>query len=382
MLAPSAAERWLHCPRSVHFTRGMQDTPSTYAEAGTLAHAIGELMLRKKYTEPGMSTRTYNSRMKKLKQAELYDPSMDKALEAYVDLVDRVVLGYPAKPHVALERALDLSSWAPESFGTADCIVVGGGVLHVIDYKNGQGVPVEAEGNPQLRLYGLGALREYGWLYPIDRVVLHICQSNLGNITQEEVTAQELTAWGQEIQPIARFAFEGKGAFQAGDWCRFCLARKVCRTRAEAQLAMEGISGRDPMVEADTLSPEEIGNALTRGRNLARWLKDVEAYAMQACLEGKDIPGWKVVEGRSNRAFADVEKAFEAALQAGVDRAMLYKETPETLTGLEKAMKKAEFEKVFGPYVVKPPGKPALAPTTDSRPPYTGKPSAQDDFAN
>lgn len=377
LLAPSAASQWLHCPPSIRFSSGMHEGTSSYAEEGTLAHAMGELYLRQKYIDPGMTKRSLTAAVNKLKKSEHYADDMDGAVETYVDLVNQVVLSYPAKPHVALEMQLDLSEWAPESFGTADCVVIGGDTLHVIDYKHGKGVPVSAEGNPQIRLYSLGACRKYSMIYPIRRVVMHICQPRIGNLSEETLTIEELLAWGESIKPTAQQAFNGEGEFCPGDWCRWCLAKGVCRPRAFHQLALEEQAQKS---QTNVLTPAEIGDVLLRGANLAAWLKDLEAYALGVCLDGGDIPGWKAVEGRSNRKFTDTDAAFKAAIAAGVDEDLLYERRPITLTETEKLLKK-DFVTILGTYVIKPPGNPTLVPESDNREAITGHPTAQEDFA-
>lgn len=378
LLSASSADRWLHCPRSVRFSDGMAEATSPYAEEGTLAHAMGETYLRQKYVDPGMTKRSLTMAINKLKKSEHYAQDMDSAVEAYVDLVDRTVLSFPTKPYVALEIQLDLSEWAPESFGTSDCVVIGGDTLHVIDYKHGKGVQVEAKDNPQIRLYALGAYRRYGMLYNIRQVVMHICQPRLGNMPAEKQSIEELLAWGESIKPTARDAFEGKGDFCAGDWCRWCLAKGVCRHRAFAQLALEEQARK---AQADTLTPAEIGDALLRGANLAAWLKDLQDYALGVCLDGGEIPGWKAVEGRSIRKFVDTDEAFKAAIAAGVDEALLYKRQPITLTETEKLLKKKDFDTILGSYVIKPPGAPTLVKEKDARPAIDGRPTAREDFA-
>lgn len=377
LLSASAADRWLHCPPSARLTADMPDTGSPYAAEGTLAHAIAELYLRKRYTA-AMGPKKYATALKKLQASEFYNPDMDKALAEYYDLVERTVLAYPKTPHVALELRLDLTDWVPESFGTGDCIIVGGNALHIIDYKHGQGVPVSAEDNPQMMLYALGAIKHYGMFYDIQQVGMTICQPRVDNIWTCAKTVADLQAWGESIKPTAQTAFDGKGDFTAGEWCRFCKARASCRARHNQHTALEDFGGVLPPL----LTPDEVGDALTRGRTLAAWLKDLEDYALGACLAGKDIPGWKAVEGRSTRQFTDSDAAFAAAISAGVAETMLFERKPLTLTAVEKLLGKKDFASILGQHVIMPPGKPTLALASDNRQAITGKPSALDDFAN
>jgi len=375
ILSASAAERWLNCPPSARLTEHLPDTASSYAAAGTLAHAIGELYLRKRFTAT-IGPKAYAAKLKKLQASEHYSPDMDRALAEYYDLVERMYLSYSKTPHVALELKLDLTSWVPEGFGTADCVIVGGNALHVIDYKNGRGVPVDAEANPQMLLYALGAMKHYEMLYDIQHVTMTICQPNIDNTWSYSRTAADLRAWGESIKAIAQTAFDGGGEYAAGDWCRFCKVRTTCRKRAEQNLALEDFGKTEPWA----LSPTEVGDAITRGQNLAAWLKDVEEYALGACLDGQEIPGWKAVAGRALRQWDDPEAAFSAAIESGIDEAMLYKREPLTLASVEKMMGKSQFATILGKHVNTPPGKPTLAPANDKRKAITNRPTAQEDF--
>lgn len=109
-----------------------------------------------------------------------------------------------------------------------------------------------------------------------------------------------------------------------------------------------------------------------------QWYTDLQAYATEALLAGKEIPGWKVVEGRSNRAFKDTDAAIQTLISAGYDEALVYDRKPKTLSELEKMLGKKTFADILSDQVVKPLGKPTLAPESDKREPYS---TAATDFA-
>lgn len=282
-----------------------------------------------------MTTRTYNSRLKKLKEDSLYQPEMDRFTDEYVEYVKEIAFSMPAAPTMMVEKRLDYSAYAPEGFGTGDCVMLQGTELHIVDFKYGKGVPVKAEGNPQLALYALGALAEYGFIYPVEKIVLHIVQPRISNIDRWETTVEEITAWGGWVKERAELAYKGEGEFHEGTWCDscFCKIAGTCRHRAEKHLQlMETAMGKDNLVtDYSTLSDEEIGAILKKAQFLASWVKKLESYAQNRLLEGGQIPGWKLVEGRSNRTFTDTEAAFGAIVEAGYDRALLYEEKPITL---------------------------------------------------
>lgn len=380
LLSASGAHKWIHCPPSARLEETMPETSSDYAEEGRLAHAIGELKLRKHFTP--MGPKKFNVELKELQSSKYYTAEMDEHTTAYLEFVQGVVHSFLAPPHVAIERRLDFSHVAPEGFGTGDCIVIGSGILHIIDLKYGKGVPVSAEDNPQMMLYALGALEAYAMLYPVTEVRMSIVQPRLGDPSTWSVSVQTLREWAESIaSPAAQLAFEGKGEYCPGDWCRFCRAKAKCRMRNETYTgtvtALEAFVGARPPL----ITNGELGEILRRAAPIAAWVKDLEEYALAAILNGETVPGWKAVEGRSNREFADVDAAFKALMEAGYEEALLYKREPITLTAVESLTGKPKFAKLLGPFIIKPPGKPKLADETDKREAIKQTPTAAEAFA-
>lgn len=386
LLSASSSQKWLHCPPSARLEASLPDNASEAAAAGTLAHAIGELKLRKLFVEKGMSSRTYNSRMKKLTKDPLYDPGMERSTDAYVDYIKEIAYGFHAEPMIALEQQVDYSAWAPEGFGTSDCILIQGTDLHIADYKNGKGVPVSAYDNPQMKLYALGALAAYGLLYPVTDITLHIVQPNLNNFSSWSLTKDELMAWGESIRPAAQLAFEGKGDFCQGEWCDkgFCRAAALCRKRMEENMSLMDTAA-DPVSGKPVLPPlitdEDVGRIMKKAVFLASWVKKLERYAFDTLLSGKSIPGWKLVEGRSNRVITDPGKAAAALTKAGYEEPLIYKPRELLAIGeLEKLIEADDFKACVDPAITKPPGKPTLVPEDDRRPAMTLKTTAAEAF--
>lgn len=399
-LNASAAHRWLNCTAAPHFEKQFPSSTSSYAEEGTLAHSICELYARKRFTPMGV--RKFNNALKKLKEQPLYAEEMLHTAQVYVDILDeKAMASYKATPYVTQEVKVDYSDYVPEGFGTCDCVMIGGDTLRIFDYKHGKGVPVSAEGNPQMRLYALGALKMFGPVYgdAIKKVITAIIQPRLSEEpSEEELTVDELRAWGDSIKPLAQEAFTGPGTFCPGEHCRFCRGKVQCRARADHHTAFEDFKGCVPIgrvePEKQALSPEaravlglppvltdaEIGELLIRGQSLVKWYNDLEAYATENLLAGKPVPGWKLVEGKSNRAFKDVDAAVQAVTAAGYDEALCYVRKPLTLTGFEELLGKKKFAEVLtaAGHVIKPPGKPTLAPESDKREAYS---TAAADFA-
>lgn len=382
VLSASSAHRWLNCPGSARLAGQFPNQTSPYAEAGRVAHAIAELKARKYFLEP-MSTRTYNVQLKKLQADPSYDKGMEENTDTYLEVLKETALAFEKAPFVALETRVDFSDYAPEGFGTADCIMIGAGTIVVIDYKNGAGVPVEAEENPQMKLYALGALQVFAPIYgdSIQRAVLKIVQPNAGGTKTWETTVKALKDWAADtVMPVAHMAYEGQGGFNAGDWCRFCPAKAQCSARARQMLEPEPMVGAKPLLSVAPgetskkapalLSDAEVGDVLRRAQTLAAWVEDLKEYALSAALAGREITGFKVVEGRGSREWNDQDAAFQTLQQRGVAEALLWERKPCSVAGLEKALGKKVFAEAAEGLVIKKPGKPALVPDSDKRPAY------------
>lgn len=359
LLTASGSKRWLSCPPSARLEATFAEKETIAAAEGTAAHSLAEYKLKRKlhyYCKRPVS--------------EYEDAAMDQHTDDYAAYVMGIIADMEQagmNPMVFIEERLDLSPWVPESFGTADCIVVGDDILHIIDLKYGAGVPVEAEGNSQMMLYALGALHKFGFLYDVKTVAMTIYQPRRENISTAFVDVELLMEWAENfVKPKAQMAFAGEGDFLPGDWCMFCKAADRCRARAEAnlQVAREEF-GLPPM-----LTDEEVESLLPRLPGMVKWANELLAYATEAAIShGKQWDGFKVVEGRSIRKYADEEAVAEAAQGAGYKD--IFKKTLINLTEMERLMGKKKFQELLGAYIIKPPGKPTLVPVSDRRPAIT-----------
>lgn len=363
LLSASSAHRWLHCTAAPRLEAKFPDTASPFAAEGTLAHAICELKLLKYCTT--MSQRTYAARLAKLKEDPLYQPEMDGYTDDYIDRIKQVALSYDSVPHIVPERKVSLEKYIPQGFGTADCLLIHGTDLHIFDFKYGKGVVVDAVDNPQMRLYALGALDAYRLIYHIETVRTHIIQPRIANYSDEDIKVDDLDAWGQKVAARAAVAFGNTGTFAPGEWCKFCRAKAQCRARCEHYATLSEYAKTHPDPRLITLA--DLGKYLAQARELESWAKDLQEYALSSCLAGKEVPGWKAVEGRGSRTFTDQEAAFKVLMDHGITEAVLYERVPLTLAQAEKVVGKKEFSAIVGEYVVKNPGKPTLAPESDKR---------------
>lgn len=398
-LSASSSSRWLNCTAAPRFEDNFPDETSEYAEEGTLAHQFSEIAAQ--YNFNLITKRKKNSQIKKLQKEPLYKDEMLTTSEFYAQYLFDKSLTFAQKPYVALEVRVDFSDYVPEGFGTCDCIMIGGDTLHITDYKHGKGVPVSAEGNSQMRLYALGALKKYFLIFgaSIKKVSMAIVQPRITeDVSEETLTVEQLIEWGNWVKPIAEKAYYGMGEFHSGSWCRFCKGRAVCKARAENYTALEDfkdfdiegkLSEADVLVREDAiclgaevpgvLSDAEIGDLLIRGAELVQWYGDLKSYALGAILDGKEIPGWKAVEGKSDRAFTDENAAIQKLKDSGYEEEKLYKPKEAlSLSNLEKLVGKKKFAELVGELITKPHGKPTLVPEKDNRAAYS---PASVDFA-
>lgn len=365
VLSASSSERWLNCPPSARLCEAYEDKGSDYAAEGTDAHALCEFRLKQALGIPADDP---------IENLSWYNEEMEDCAAGYAAYVSELLETAKqtcADPVVMIEQRVDFSRWVKEGFGTADCIVIADGVLNIVDYKHGKGVEVSAVDNPQMMLYALGALEIFDGIYDIDSVRMTIYQPRKSNISVYEMDKADLYEWANsELTQKAQLAYEGQGSFSCGEWCRFCKAKAECRERAEANLALARYEFQTPALLAD----EEIAGILDKVDALTAWAADVKEYALRQAVSGTAFPGWKLVEGRSNRKYTS-EAAVAAAVEgAGFDP---YERKVLGVTAMQKMLGKTRFEELLAPYIEKPQGKPTLVRSSDKRSEWN---TAKNDF--
>lgn len=355
LLSASSAHRWLNCTPSALLEAGKPDKDSTASLEGTAAHALAEWKLAEMLGR-GPGPRPQST----------YDTGeMDEHTTAYVTHVNQLLDDHEGPARVFIEQRLDYSKYAPDGYGTGDCVIVSDGLLDIVDFKYGQGVLVEAEQNPQLKLYALGALEAFQDIYRVDRVRATIFQPRRDNTVRVEYSRSELVEWGERtVKPAAALAAKGKGEFKAGPWCQFCKLAPTCRARAEENLKLARLEFKP----GPELSDEEVAQVLRQLPDLTKWAAEVEKYATQAAVsQGKQWEGMKLVAGRSVRKYADENQVIQAARDAGYKDGDIFEQKLITLTRMEKLVGKKQFTQIFDGLVVKPEGKPTLVPMSDRR---------------
>lgn len=380
LLSASGAHRWLHCTPSALLEDQFPDTTSEAAREGTLAHELAELKVRNYFYTVDFGKRKLTNAINRLKKEEIWQDEMMGYTDDYLDYIRSTALAMEKAPYVAIEKKVDFSAYVPGGFGTADCILIGGGTIHVIDFKYGKSPDgrVDAEGNPQLALYALGAYESYKFLYPISTIKMTIVQPRLSDgISEWECPLEELLAFGKYVKERAALAIKGEGDFVPGPKiCKYCRARGKCRARAEENVKLAFAVGKKPPL----ISNAEMGQFLLQGQDVAKWLSDLKDIALKECLAGKDVPGWKAVEGRKSRDWTDMDLAFETLKSNGINEAILWERKPLTLAQVEKAVGKKDFADMAGGFVIWKPGSPALVVESDKRPAFTNKVTAAEAF--
>ncbi|MFY9282842.1 MAG: DUF2800 domain-containing protein [Miniphocaeibacter sp.] len=365
LLSPSSSHRWLNCPPSLRLSQQYENTSSSYAAEGTEAHALCEYKLRStlgiKARDPTANLIYYNEEME-----ECTSDYATYILELLEDAKNTC-----SDPLILIEQKVDYSKYAEGGFGTGDCVIVSDDNLHIIDYKHGQGILVEAYENSQLKLYALGALELFDCLYDIDTVSMTVYQPRRSNISTFTIPKEELYKWANEVlKPTAKLAYDGKGEFKCGDWCVFCKIKHECRYRSEYNLELAKYEFQLP----PTLEDDDIEEILSKVDGLVSWASDIKDYALQASLRGKQWKDFKLVEGRSNRKYINEDAVVEIVKSHGYDP---YEHKIRGITAMEKALGKSRFSELLSQLLEKPKGKPTLVPESDKRPAIN---TAADDF--
>lgn len=367
-LSASSSPRWIVCPPSAKFNATETDTVSAYAAQGTDAHTLCEYKVLKslgrKIRDPTEDL-TY------------FDKEMADCTDSYQQYVSEQII--QAKEHckdpiVLVEQRLDFSKWVPQGFGTGDCVIVSDDVLTIIDFKYGIGVLVEAERNPQLMCYALGALQLFDGIYDINKIAMSIFQPRREHISTYEITKEDLLEWADTVlAPAAQLAAKGEGEFKAGEHCRFCKVKATCRKRAEYNLELARYDFEMP----SNLEDNEIEAILSKADELTAWCSDVKEYALQEAINGKQWKDWKAVEGRSNRKYTDETAVADKVKNAGYDP---FEHKVMGITAMTKLLGRAKFEELLGGLIEKPKGRPTLVPMSDKRPAITKAAEAAEDF--
>ena len=365
LLSASSAHRWLECPPSAVANEAYPDQDTTFVHEGTLAHEVAECMARHGYYDhKGAKTGV--------------TVEMVECAKEYADYIEEQKQSNDAIVH--LEQRVDFSPWVPDGFGTCDCIIIQDETLTIIDYKFGQGVMVSAADNPQMKLYALGAMNDYGIAMDIKQVELHIFQPRLNNISTDRLTVEELMEWAEKtVKPTAERAIQGKGKYAPGEHCRFCQHGGKCR--ALTKLCTEYLDTHGLRVALPVLAPHEVADVLRMEPMVTLWLKKVKEQAMSTLMSGGELPGYKLVEGRLGiRKWSNDQAVLDLLKGAGYRAEEITETKILSPAQMDKAIGKKKATELLDAYIDRAPGAPTIAPITDKRPAYDRLAEAQSDF--
>lgn len=367
LLSASSCHRWLQCPPSALRCANAPDQSSEYARQGTAAH---ELCQYKVEHALGRNARDPTEEL------DYFDEEMDRCSDQYCSFVMEQIeeaKKHCSDPAVFVEQRLDFSRWVPEGFGTGDCVIVADDLLQIIDYKHGLGIVVNAEMNPQMMCYALGAVEMFDGIYDIETIRMTIFQPRRDNISTFEISKADLLKWADEVlAPAAKLAYKGEGEYKAGDHCQFCAVKATCRKRAEYNLDLAKYDFQMP----PDLSDEEIDMVLLKADELVFWANDIKEYALQQALSGTEYPDFKVVAGRSVTKYTDENAVAETVKKLGYEP---YEQKLLGITAMKSLLGRKQFDEALGSLTYKPPGKPTLVPKSDKRPALE---TARTDFEN
>lgn len=381
VLSPSGASRWLNCTPSARLEQQFPDSSGEAAKEGSLAHELGEAILKHHY---GLSLpMEFNNALLEIEKSKYYNAEMQDHAENYAAFVIETFEAAKAITKDAvlqIEAQLNLTDYVPEGFGTGDAVIIADGTMNIIDLKYGKGVNVSCENNKQMMLYALGGLRDFDFMYSIDTVCMTIYQPRMDNISTFEMSVNDLQAWAENtLKPLAKLAFEGLGDFKVGDHCRFCRAKAVCKANANENLEL----AKYDFAESILLNDTEVADILSRASAFKAWITSVEDMALTEAVEkGKNWPGYKLVEGRSNRVYSDEDKVATALVREGFNEDQIYTKKILGITAMEKTITKKVFESVLDELIIKPAGKPTLVIESDKRSAWNSAESAKNDFSN
>ena len=364
LLSASSAHRWLECPPSAVANEAYPNQDTVFTNEGTLAHEVAEFMVRNGYYS-------------KDNAKEGVTVEMVHCAKEYADYIEEQKKSNDAI--VLLEQRVDFSPWVPNGFGTCDCIIINGDILSIIDYKFGQGVSVSAEDNPQMKLYALGAMNDYGIALDVKKIELHIFQPRLNNISTYNLTVEELMEWAEKtVKPVAEQAVLGKGKYAPGEHCRFCQHGGKCR--ALTKMCTEYLDTHGLRVALPVLAPHEVADVLRMEPIISLWLKKVKDQALTTLMDGGEVPGYKVVAGRGSRSWADDLEVTKILKASGYKDEDITKTTLLSVAQLELAIGKKNVAELVGGHILVNTGSPTIAPITDKRPVYDKVAEAQKDF--
>lgn len=377
--SPSSFSRRINCPGSANMEKDLPNKSSPYAAEGTAAHELAEMCLLKDHEPAEYFGEEIVIDKDGSVQRFTVNQDMIDAVKTHVDYCRGLLADEDL-----VEEKFELPFLGKDEKGTSDYTGLTPEILHVVDYKHGRGVPVEAIGNIQGLCYGLGAARRFqkeDWKTLRITIVQPRAYHEDGPIRSWDVPREELADY------IVNFAFYAKrtqdphAPLNVGDWCRFCKAKPICPQQAIFAQETAEMDFEDPTskpVPVNFLTDEQIADlVLNKIKLIEQWCQSVKDYAQSRAEEGSPPPGTKLVATRAVRIFSDKDAA-EQALSARYGE-KVYNKKFMSAPQVEKAIGKKEFAE-FADMVDKVSTGVTLVPESDKR--ESVRMSAEEEFAS
>ena len=391
-LSPSSAARWMTCPGSVVMCRDLPDDSSWYADEGTDAHELAAMCLEG-LDEEAQDPRSYIGR--RMHRGTVVSDEMVEAVGRYANYVLDVVSA--TEGQLLVEQRLPISqiTGEAEAHGTADAVIFAGDELIVCDLKYGRGVVVSAEDNPQLQIYALAALDEFGLVGDFTRVRMVIHQPRLHAVSEWAQSVEDLEKFRELVRLSADSVRTAQDEAPSESWrtaflmpttegCKFCRARGTCGALRDHVLSVVADDFADvsqplaPQLASSTerLSPSDdavLANCLSAVDLVENWCKAVRAEVEARLLAGAAVPGYKLVAGkRGARAWSDAAAAEEALKAMRIKHDQMYDYRVISPTSAEKLAKSGDIGPRQWPklqaLIAQTEGRPSVAPASDKRP--------------
>ena len=365
LLSASGAKRWLTCTPSARLEATLpeqkrQPGAFDFSQEGTTAHSLAEVKLRYHFGQ--IDYEEYQREIETIKSTPYFNEDFEANVDNYV-LYVRSQIGEGDTP--LFEQRVDFSDWIPDGFGTADVIILSKHSIRVIDLKFGKGVPVNAQDNPQLRLYALGAYAKFKEEWPdIKEVSYTIHQPRLDSISTDGTTIIKLVDWANYyIKPKAKKAWAGAGEFLPGEHCQFCKAKAQCRARSDFNTELTRLEFRNPPL----LDEDEISLVLSKAQDLRTWVNDVEEHAVNRAVDSNIIPpGFKLTTSITHRRYVDQALAATVLEDKGLDKEVIWEKPKlKTIAAIKKLVPKSPIEAWLGDLIARPEGQPKLVRIKD-----------------
>jgi hypothetical protein len=322
----STAKRVIACPGSVALSATMPPKPSSkYADEGTLLHDAIAQVLGKDVSPESLLGMTYQDQ---LLTQELIDNKIHVALDLLGVVDPNLEMEY------AVETEVNFGDFLPDVFGSCDLLGRIGNKAIVLDWKFGDGVAVGVEENEQLLFYAAAAMRtpSVSWVFEgVTEIECVIIQPP--TLRRWVTTVERVKQFEQQLAQAVQKSAKTDAPIMTGEHCRWCAAKPICPK-------MTGAVDRALDLQLKSLDADKIGGYLANCDLLEQWITDLRALAHQMLEADVPVPGWKLVNKRATRQWAN-EDVADDVLSKIIPKDELYVSKMISPAQAEKVLKKS-----------------------------------------